>query len=89
MEKKKIIINVVIYIILFIILDIFFGIVYSGDTRQRENYLYIIPSILVYSLIYIFILIISKNTKKTNTVFYLCSTYNTRCYFNTYKLCWC
>ena len=66
MEKKKIIINVVIYIILFIILDIFFGIVYSGDTRQRENYLYIIPSILVYSLIYIFILIISKNTKKTN-----------------------
>ena len=66
MKKEKIIINVAIFLILFFVLDLFFGVVYPGETRDRESYLYIIPSIVFYSLVYIFVLTISKNTKITN-----------------------
>ena len=66
MKKEKIIINVAIFLILFFVLDLFFGVVYPGETRDRESYLYIIPSIVFYTLVYIFVLTISKNTKITN-----------------------
>lgn len=66
MKKEKIIINIAIFLILFFVLDLFFGVVYPGETRTRESYLYIIPSIFFYTLVYAFILVISKSTKKTN-----------------------
>ena len=71
MKKTKVIkaiVNTLIFLILFCSVDIFFEMVYKTEDVVKNNFLYIIPSILVYTLFYGATLSISKNTKKTNLI---------------------
>lgn len=71
MKKTKVIkaiVNTLIFLILFCSVDIFFEVVYKTEDVVKNNFLYIIPSILVYTLFYGATLSISKNTKKTNLI---------------------
>lgn len=71
MKKTKVIkaiVNTLIFLILFCSVDIFFKVVYKTEDVAKNNLLYIIPSILVYTLFYGFTLSILKNTKKTNLI---------------------